>query len=116
MNNIIPSVEAYVYSDHQQAPSMLNMLATFRSQNCMCDVELEVYFQGCSIGISFQVDGEIISAHRCVLAASIPYFRSMFTSLMLEATQSRIKIQVVLFQSLRESLSGYNIRVIAIAH
>lgn len=37
-----PAVEAYVYIDQQQPPTMLNILANFQSQNTMCDVELEV--------------------------------------------------------------------------
>lgn len=43
---------------------------------------------------TFQVEGITFSAHRYVLAAAIPYFRSMFASEMIESRQSKIVVQV----------------------
>ena len=41
----------------------------------------------------FQVENETFSAHRIVLAATIPYFDLMFSHDMLEARQKEIIIQ-----------------------
>ncbi|CAK8680750.1 kelch-like protein 18 [Clavelina lepadiformis] len=51
-----------------------------RRQGKMCDVTLKV-------------GGNKFSAHRIILAASIPYFSSMFTSDMLETSKNEIVIQ-----------------------
>jgi len=41
----------------------------------------------------FQVDDQCISAHRIVLAATIPYFRAMFVHDMLEARKKDIPMK-----------------------
>ena len=56
------------------------MLQNIRRQGKLCDVTLKV-------------DTSKFSAHRIVLAASIPYFNSMFTSDMLEVNQNEIVMQ-----------------------
>ena len=43
----------------------------------------------------FQVDGHQFTAHRIVLASTIPYFQAMFTSDMLESKKKEINIQGV---------------------
>ncbi len=43
--------------------------------------------------IFFQVGDAKFTAHRIVLAASIPYFQAMFTHDMVEATQNEITMQ-----------------------
>ena len=56
------------------------MMQTIRRQGRLCDVTLIA-------------DTSKFSAHRIVLAASIPYFNSMFASDMLEVNQNEIVIQ-----------------------
>lgn len=51
-------------------------------------------FQGKMCDVTLKVEGCQFSAHRIVLAASIPYFNSMFTTDMVEANMSEIPIQV----------------------
>ncbi|KIH53797.1 BTB/POZ domain protein, partial [Ancylostoma duodenale] len=57
-------------------------LEQLRSDGHLCDVE-------------FLVGNETISAHKIVLAASIPYFKAMFTTDMLEARKHRIRITII---------------------
>ncbi|KIH44098.1 BTB/POZ domain protein, partial [Ancylostoma duodenale] len=57
-------------------------LEQLRSDGHLCDVE-------------FLVENETISAHKIVLAASIPYFKAMFTTDMSEARNHRIRITII---------------------
>nr|CAB3259663.1 kelch-like protein 18 [Phallusia mammillata] len=69
------------------------MLQRIRRLGKMCDVTLKV-------------DDTQYSAHRIVLAASIPYFNSMFTSDMVEAHKNEILIQGIEEHAL-EALINY---------
>lgn len=40
-----------------------------------------------------QIDEQAFSAHKIVLAATIPYFNAMFTNDMVESRQQEIKMQ-----------------------
>ncbi|KAL6728782.1 hypothetical protein Aduo_010518 [Ancylostoma duodenale] len=64
-------------------------LEQLRSDGHLCDVE-------------FLVGNETISAHKIVLAASIPYFKAMFTTDMLEARKHRIRITNIDHTTLRD--------------
>ena len=69
------------------------MMQNIRKQGKLCDVTLKV-------------DTSKFSAHRIVLAASIPYFNSMFTSDMLEVNKNEIIIQGIEEHAL-EALVNY---------
>uniref|UniRef100_A0A914WJH7 BTB domain-containing protein n=1 Tax=Plectus sambesii TaxID=2011161 RepID=A0A914WJH7_9BILA len=73
-------LESHDFVDSTHPAASLAHLAAFRANGFLCDVEIEV-------------EDSIFAAHRCVLAASIPYFCSMFSSEMRESRQSRIIIQ-----------------------
>ena len=45
------------------------------------------------LALSMQVGDQKFTAHRIVLAATIPYFHAMFTHDMAEATQNEITMQ-----------------------
>ncbi|VDK47717.1 unnamed protein product [Anisakis simplex] len=79
------------YLDGQHSQQVLNSLNRFRLHNFMCDIEIEV-------------EGNIFAAHRCVLAAAIPYFNSMFMSDMREARQKRVVIQDIPANAFRQLL------------
>ncbi|OZC09394.1 kelch repeat protein [Onchocerca flexuosa] len=86
-SNILESTE---FHDGLHANVVLANMSHFRDEKFMCDIEIEV-------------EGNIFSAHRYVLAAAIPYFHSMFASEMIESRQSRIAIQdipAIAFQQL----------------
>ncbi|PIO64330.1 BTB/POZ domain protein [Teladorsagia circumcincta] len=51
------------------------------------------------------VEGRRISAHKVVLAASIPYFRVMFTTEMLEANQTEVVLQDLNYDTLEQLVS-----------
>ena len=68
-------------------------MQNIRKQGKLCDVTLKV-------------DTSKFSAHRIVLAASIPYFNSMFTSDMLEVNKNEIVIQGIEEHAL-EALVNY---------
>lgn len=42
-----------------------------------------------------QVDGQSFSAHRIVLASTIPYFHAMFTNDMIESRSREIEMQCI---------------------
>ena len=71
----------------------LCMMQRIRHQGKMCDVTIKV-------------SNTQFSAHRLVLAASIPYFNSMFTSDMLESHKNEIVIQGIEEHAL-EALINY---------
>lgn len=72
-------VEKVNFENSSQPVEIMKFLDEFRQNMNLCDVEIEV-------------EGETIQAHRFVLAAAIPYFRSMFTGGMLEMNQKRVVI------------------------
>ncbi len=57
--------------------SMLSEMASLRVSGALCDVNLEV-------------EGDIIKAHRLVLAATSAYFKSMFTGAFQESSKETI--------------------------
>ena len=69
------------YEEERLAEESFPRFEEIRREGRLCDVTLRV-----GLG-SLQ---QRFSAHRVVLAATIPYFRSMFTSDMLEAAQHEI--------------------------
>jgi hypothetical protein len=69
------------FDDVDHAMQLLHALNDFRHQPLLCDVIIKV-------------DGRSFNAHRCVLAAAIPYFRSMFNARMIESILGEIEIQV----------------------
>ncbi|TKR87121.1 hypothetical protein L596_011577 [Steinernema carpocapsae] len=68
------------YSNGSHPAQVLSNLSEFRSADFLCDIELEA-------------EGRRIRAHRFVLAAAIPYFRSMFSHNMVESREPLIIIR-----------------------
>ena len=62
-------------------------LAALRSEGLLCDIELEV-------------DGKRLSAHRALLAAISPYFKTLFTGNFKEATENVVTLHGLTFESL----------------
>ncbi|CAI4222847.1 unnamed protein product [Auanema sp. JU1783] len=71
------STEFSLYSDPSHSSSLLSNFATLREDNSLCDIELVA-------------EGFSIMAHKCVLAATIPYFRVMFSGKMIESRMNSI--------------------------
>ncbi|EYC25795.1 hypothetical protein Y032_0011g1389 [Ancylostoma ceylanicum] len=86
-NSLVIGNDHFVRSLHYS--KVFNSLQQLRSDGHLCDVEL-------------LVGNETISAHKIVLAATIPYFKAMFTTDMLEAKKERIRIQNIDHTTLRE--------------
>ena len=84
--------EEYLQSDTFKTEAFL-MMENIRRQGKLCDVTLKV-------------ETAKFSAHRIVLAASIPYFNSMFTSDMVESNKNEIAIQGIEEHAL-EALVNY---------
>ncbi len=68
------------FDDVHNAMQLLHALNDFRHQPFLCDVVIKV-------------NKRCFNAHRNVLAAVIPYFRSMFNA-MIKSPVSEIKIRV----------------------
>ncbi|VDN05304.1 unnamed protein product [Thelazia callipaeda] len=79
-NNTSNIMESTEFHDGSHSNLVLSNMLQFRDEKFMCDVEIEV-------------GGTVFNAHRYVLAAAIPYFRSMFSSDMIESRQNRIVVQ-----------------------
>ena len=91
------SAEEEVVCDKAFTEELLEKLNEFRKDNTFCDVTL-------------QIEGQNFSAHRCVLSAASPYFRSLFTSGFKENKDSTIVLQdtkpAVLSEALRFIYTG----------
>ncbi|KAK0411761.1 hypothetical protein QR680_005828 [Steinernema hermaphroditum] len=72
--------ESVEYCNSRHATLLLNNLNEFRVSDFLCDIEIEA-------------EGRRFCAHRFVLAAAIPYFRSMFSCNMLESREPVIVIR-----------------------
>ena len=93
----IQNAEEEVVCDKAFTEELLDKLNEFRKDNTFCDVIL-------------QIEGQNFSAHRCVLSAASPYFRSLFTSGFKENKDSTIVLQdtkpAVLSEALRFIYTG----------
>ena len=69
-----------IFHDEQHSSSAFSEMQQFRQEGLFTDVTIKV-------------NNKMIEAHRNVLAASIPYFKSMLTTNMKEATQDVIEIK-----------------------
>ena len=69
-----------VFHDEQHSSSAFSEMEQFREEGLFTDVTIKV-------------NNKMIEAHRTVLAASIPYFKSMLTTNMKEATEDVIEIK-----------------------
>jgi len=85
--------ESTVFYHKEHASGAFPCMEDIRRQGKLCDVNLIV-------------GTHTFKAHRIVLAATVPYFRAMFTHDMIEANQSEIKIHTV-DPSAMESLINY---------
>ena len=93
----IQNAEEKVLCDKAFKEGLLDKLNELRKDNTLCDVTL-------------QIEGQNFSAHRCVLSAASPYFRSLFTSGFKENKDSTIVLQdtkpAVLSEALRFIYTG----------
>jgi len=64
------------FSNKDRTDSVSTSLHTMQKDNILCDVTLE------------SEDGELVRAHRAVLASSCPYFHAMFTTNLSESVAS----------------------------
>ncbi len=71
-----------------RAEEVLKGLASLREENLLCDVQLEA-------------EGQQISAHKAVLAASSAYFKAMFLGKFIETREQVVTIKEVSFIGLR---------------
>ncbi|XP_029844054.2 kelch-like protein 18 isoform X1 [Ixodes scapularis] len=72
--------ECYLFSQLDLPSSGFVLIEEIRRQGKLCDITLKV-------------DDEIFTAHRIVLASTIPYFYAMFTHDMIESKQKEITIR-----------------------
>ncbi|KFD54632.1 hypothetical protein M514_04577 [Trichuris suis] len=80
----------FVASGHREGAFVA--LQELRRDGLLCDVTL-------------LAEGKRLSAHRVVLAATIPYFRAMFTIDMMEKTAQEINIQDIGFDVLQDIIN-----------
>lgn len=69
-----------------------------RRQGRLCDVVLKVrHFsrENPKLLILLQIDGQDFSAHKIVLAATIPYFHAMFMNDMVESRNKEIEMKCI---------------------
>ena len=78
--NDVVSETITVFHDKQHSRSAFSEMQQFREEGLFTDVTIKV-------------NNKMIEAHRNVLAASIPYFKSMLTSNMKEAKETEIVIK-----------------------
>ncbi|KAL3181031.1 hypothetical protein MRX96_037091 [Rhipicephalus microplus] len=72
--------ECYMFSQSDLPASCFGLIEEIRRQGKLCDITLKV-------------DDEIFTAHRIVLASTIPYFYAMFMHDMMESKQKEITIR-----------------------
>ena len=80
-NRSDPSDECYHFTQSDMAQQSYPVLQELRLQGKLLDVQVLVG-QSCRV-----------SAHKVVLAATVPYFSGMFTNDLIEATQDEIRIR-----------------------
>ncbi|CDW52269.1 Kelch 1 and BACK and BTB domain containing protei n [Trichuris trichiura] len=80
----------YVANGHRQGAFVA--FQELRRDGLLCDVTL-------------LAEGKRLSAHRVVLAATIPYFRAMFTIDMMEKSAQEINIQDIGFDALQDIIN-----------
>lgn len=73
-------------------------MENIRRQGKLCDVVLKVCNKWCKFLFKYssyrlKVDDQAFSAHKIVLASTIPYFHAMFTNDMIESRQNEIIMQ-----------------------
>jgi kelch-like protein 18 len=77
MNN-----ESMVFQQNDLFPLAFPCMEEIRRQGRLCDVVLKI-------------DGQDFSAHKIVLAATIPYFHAMFMNDMVESRNKEIEMKCI---------------------
>lgn len=72
--------ESMIFQQNDLFPSAFPTMEEIRRQGKLCDVVLKI-------------DDQSFSAHKIVLASTIPYFNAMFTTDMVESRQQEIQMQ-----------------------
>ncbi|PSN37426.1 hypothetical protein C0J52_19033 [Blattella germanica] len=77
------------FQDGLYATCLLQNLFELQQSECLCDVTINV-------------NGRNIKAHKAVLASASPYFRTMFSSGLKEATENSIVLHEMEYSAVRE--------------
>jgi kelch-like protein 18 len=111
MNN-----ESMVFQQNDLFPLAFPCMEEIRRQGRLCDVVLKVrHFsrENPKLLILLQIDGQDFSAHKIVLAATIPYFHAMFMNDMVESRNKEIEMKCIDAMALEALINfAYSGRVI----
>lgn len=105
MDSIESGDEDYhIFKQDDLFSEALPIMKEIRRQGKLCDVKLNVSIDCFNMGMNkfcfdvslwFQVEDQSFSAHRIVLASTIPYFYAMFTHDMTESRIREIKMKEI---------------------
>lgn len=92
------SPERRTYENGAHYAEAFSIVQQYRRSRFLCDVEIKVisFYRSRSdycYHTGFQVEDRLFPCHKLVLAAAIPYFRSMFASEMVESKLRTIEIK-----------------------
>lgn len=91
--------KSHVFREEQHFQNTCDSVGELWHQRCLCDVNLLVEDQEGQPKLS-------IPAHKIILAASVPYFRAMFTSAMQESSKEEVRLRGVDEMGLKD-IVGY---------
>nr|XP_018916480.1 PREDICTED: kelch-like protein 8 [Bemisia tabaci]XP_018916481.1 PREDICTED: kelch-like protein 8 [Bemisia tabaci] len=87
-------LSSYRHRDFLGPVCLTNNLWSFKEQNLFCDVAI-------------RVKGHVINAHKIVLAAATPYFKTMFTSGLKESMENVIEMHEVEFSLMQDIIQFF---------
>uniref|UniRef100_A0A0K0D475 BTB domain-containing protein n=1 Tax=Angiostrongylus cantonensis TaxID=6313 RepID=A0A0K0D475_ANGCA len=98
---LVVDLSSLCYFSQLICSSRIKFVYLFKAFSSLNDLRLS----GQLCDIVLVVEGRKINAHKVVLAASVPYFRIMFTTDMLEANQTEVVLQDLDFDTLEQLVS-----------